>query len=95
MKRVKVHLPDIEKRNRYRDNGLKLGTVAAGEVGKSRNGLNHFLQSIKGESKLPLFKRKHLSIGEVALEKPQYESVKETNFTVKQTLLQHHRDLVK
>ena len=72
-----------------------MGTVAAGDIGKSRNGLNHFLQSAKEDNKLPVFKRKHLSIGEIALEKPQTETIKENNFTVKQTLLQHHRDLVK
>jgi len=66
--RMKVKLPDIDKRrNRYKEgnlSGLKLGSVAGnGELNKSRNGLNHFLSVIKGENKLPVFKTKHLSIG--------------------------------
>ena len=94
---MKVKLPDIEKgRNRYKEgnlSGLKLGTVAGnGELNKSRNGLNHFLSVINGdnkaESKLPLFKTKHLSIGgELSGSKGDAPKGSPATTTVKQTLL--------
>lgn len=104
--RMKVKLPDIDKRrNRYQEgnlSGLKLGSVAGnGELNKSRNGINHFLSVIKGENKggenkLPVFKTKHLSIGghntDSIVEFPRGSPA---TTTVKQTLLQHHRDLLK